>query len=59
MYRSSIRFNERELSYYAINIKPDKEGLLEKKGAVRGQGISLVAISPRYSSSFMCTILLS
>uniref|UniRef100_A0A1X7TA52 PH domain-containing protein n=1 Tax=Amphimedon queenslandica TaxID=400682 RepID=A0A1X7TA52_AMPQE len=38
MYRSSIRFNERELSYYAINIKPDKEGLLEKKGAVRGQG---------------------
>ena len=40
MYRSSIRFNEKELSYFAINLDPDKEGLLEKKGAGLGQGMS-------------------
>lgn len=38
MYKS-IRFNDRELSHFAINFKPDKEGLLDKKGAVRGQGM--------------------
>ena len=33
-----MRFNDKELSYFALNLVPDKEGTLEKKGAVRGQG---------------------
>ena len=37
MYKS-MRFNDKELSYFALNLVPDKEGTLEKKGAVRGQG---------------------
>lgn len=37
MYKS-MRFNDKELSYFALNLIPDKEGTLEKKGAVRGQG---------------------
>jgi hypothetical protein len=35
---AALRFNEKELSHHATSMSPDKEGLLEKKGAVRGQG---------------------
>ena len=37
MYKS-IRFNEKELAHFALSPQADKEGLLEKKGAGRGQG---------------------
>lgn len=46
MYRSTVRFNEKELSYFAVNLAPDKEGLLEKKGAVRGQGGTRLKLFP-------------
>ena len=47
-----MRFNEKELSQFALSLIPDREGLLEKKGASRGQGevkISLVVCEPRAS----------
>jgi hypothetical protein len=33
-----MRFNDKELGAWASVFSPDKEGLLEKKGAGRGQG---------------------
>ena len=33
-----MKFNERELAAWASSFIPDKEGILEKKGAGRGQG---------------------
>ena len=33
-----MRFNEKEMSQFALSLVPDREGLLEKKGAGRGQG---------------------
>ena len=34
-----MRFNEKELALFAASVDPDKEGLLEKKGAGKGQGV--------------------
>lgn len=34
-----MKFNERELAAWATVFAPDKEGILEKKGAGIGQGI--------------------
>lgn len=34
-----MRFNEKELALFAASFEPDKEGLLEKKGATIGQGM--------------------
>ena len=33
-----MRFNEKELALFAASFEPDREGLLEKKGATKGQG---------------------
>lgn len=33
-----MKFNDKELGAWASVFSPDKEGLLEKKGAGRGQG---------------------
>ena len=33
-----MKFNDKELGAWATVFAPDKEGLLEKKGAGRGQG---------------------
>ncbi len=35
---NKLRFNDKELSFVAHESTPDREGLLEKKGAVKGQG---------------------
>ena len=35
---NKLRFNDKELSFVAQISNPDREGLLEKKGAVKGQG---------------------
>ena len=37
--RTRMRFNEKELAQFAATFDPDKEGLLEKKGAGKGQGV--------------------
>ena len=34
-----MKFNEKEMAIWATQFSPDKEGMLEKKGAGRGQGI--------------------
>ena len=36
-----MKFNDKELGAWATVFAPDKEGLLEKKGAGRGQGESV------------------
>ena len=33
-----MKFNDKELAAWAMVFDADKEGLLEKKGATRGQG---------------------
>lgn len=33
-----MKFNEKEIAYFALTPAPDREGLLEKKGAGLGQG---------------------
>ena len=38
---NKVRFNDKELSFVAHYSTPDKEGLLDKKGAVYGQGTVL------------------
>lgn len=35
---NKLRFNDKELSFVAQESASDREGLLEKKGAVKGQG---------------------
>ena len=34
-----IKFNEKELAIWSTTFVADREGLLEKKGAGRGQGM--------------------
>ena len=36
--KERVRFNDKELGAWASVFSADKEGLLEKKGAGRGQG---------------------
>lgn len=33
-----MRFNEKELAYWASSFVPDREGMMDKKGANYGQG---------------------
>lgn len=33
-----MKFNDKELAAWAMVLTPDKEGMLAKKGAGRGQG---------------------
>ena len=33
-----MRFSDKELAYFALSLTPDREGLLEKKGAGRAHG---------------------
>ena len=33
-----MKFNDKEMGQWAASFTPDKEGLLEKKGATKGQG---------------------
>ena len=33
-----MRFNEKELAYWASSFVPDREGMMDKKGANKGQG---------------------
>ena len=55
MYKS-MRFNDKELSYFALNLVPDKEGTLEKKGAVRGQGeVAEQHMKPLATENVSCT----
>lgn len=36
--RARMKFNDKELALWASSLISDKEGLLDKKGAGRGQG---------------------
>ena len=34
-----MRFNDKELAYWARSFVPDREGIMDKKGANKGQGM--------------------
>lgn len=45
-----MKFNDKELAMWSTMFTPDKEGLLDKKGAGKGQGKNLLPL-PRPSTS--------
>ena len=49
-----MRFNDKELGAWASAFSPDKEGLLEKKGAGRGQGERAAPSQPQQRKYLRC-----